>query len=229
MSKNSLVKRKKKISSEEKRQLAHELHDQVVEITETLGNAWYRMAEVLWPIDQQNLWKELSFDLPDNTTITFSSFREYVDVVVKEPITSVRNMIYTYSTLKSHDKDPKELQDIRMDRVKELGKVLKAYNGDPPDDLWDKLVDSARTARTRPEIADFRKLLSTSLNKVGVEAQDMLRIRVMESQRKLITDCIELKREDLVAEMGTDAIADATCLEHICLEWYQDVWKPMNP
>jgi hypothetical protein len=187
-------------------------------VSDRLARAWYEIAELLWPVFALELWRELSYTGSDGVDVPFSCFNEYAEIVVKQPVTSLRNSIYTYHQVKQLGHDPASLKDIRLSRVQDLAKVLKAYDGQPPADIWEPLVDQARVAKSRDEVAEYRDALKHHLAAVGVSSDDFLRLKGEATQVEMIRNCIALAQDDLT-DLGFESVPDIKALEYICANW----------
>jgi hypothetical protein len=206
------------LTPDERRELATKLHAEIVEVSERLARAWYEIAELLWPVFALELWRELSYAGSDGDEVPFSCFNEYAEQVVRQPVTTLRNSIYTYHQVKQLGHDPATLKDIRLSRVQDLAKVLKAYDGRPPAEIWEPLVEQARVARSRDEVAEYRQALTHHLAVVGVAADDFLRLKGESTQVSMIRDCISLAQDDL-GDLGFENVSDIKALEFICANW----------
>lgn len=206
------------LTAEERRELAEKLHEEIVEVSDRLARAWYEIAELLWPVFALELWRELSYRDADGTEIPFSCFNDYAEIVVRQPVTSLRNSIYTYHQVKQLGHDPATLKDIRLSRVQDLAKVLKAYDGRPPADVWEPLVEQARSARSRDEVSEYRQQLAQHLAVVGVATDDFLRLKGESTQVEMIRNCISLAQDDL-ADLGFEGVPEIKALEYICANW----------
>jgi hypothetical protein len=205
------------LTPDERTELAHQLHREIVDVSDALARAWFEIAELLWPIFSLELWRELTYDA-DGVETRFASFNEYAEIVVRQPVTTLRNSIYTYHQVRELGFDPAALRDIRQSRVQDLARVLKAFEGAPPADVWEPLVDAARTATSRPEVADYRRLISDALEMRGVESEEFLRLKGEATQVQMVRDCIALAQEDLAA-LGFPGVPDLKALEYICANW----------
>lgn len=210
------------LSREQRREFANLLHREVVETSHLMAKAWYKLASLVEPIDRYNLWRDIRHDI-DGVQVSFDSFKDYVDVVLLQPITSVRNTIYAYRALVDAGRDPEELADVRLTRVQDLTKVLKAYDGAPPEEVWEPLVDAARTATTREESKAFKAAVTEVCQSRGVEVDDFLRIRCQSSQLEMIRHTIELQKAQ--KKSVSSSMTDASALEFICAEWFINVYQ----
>ena len=201
-------------------QNAEALHVSVIDTCVDLAERWYKLSNLLIPIHELNLWKHLYYVNGDGTKEYFTSFKEYVTVVVQKPITTVGNSLYVHKALLDAGRDPKDLADISQSRVKSLASVLKAFDGAPPEDVWNELVDKARSAKTRQETREFNDLVSDACAQRGVETKEWLRLEGDATSIDFIKTCIDIQKESKFYEGKPPS--DCTALEHICVQWMQN-------
>ncbi len=206
---------------------AEELHVSIIDTCSDLAKKWFRLSTLLIPIHELELWQHLYFVDANGIKQYFTSFKEYVNVVVGKPITTVNNSLYAYKALLDTGRDPKELSDISQSRVQSLTKVLKAYDGKPPEEVWQPLVDKARTAKTRDETRSFNEDVATLCAKRGMEVKEWLRVEGDLTQIELIKTCISIQKDS--SFYGGNPPTDCTALEHICVQWLQDNHGDMIP
>ena len=217
---NLVITAIKEMSEVDRVRNAEEMHADIIDTCADLSKKWYKLSNLLIPIHELNLWKHLYYVNGDGTKEYFTSFKEYVTVVVQKPITTVGNSLYVHKALLDAGRDPKDLADISQSRVKSLASVLKAFDGAPPEDVWNELVDKARSAKTRQETREFNDLVSDACAQRGVETKEWLRLEGDVTSIEFIRTCIEIQKESLFYEGKPPS--DCTALEHICATWMND-------
>ena len=222
---NAFIKQIKEMDEVDRVLNAEHLHASVIDTCHDLAEKWFKLSNLLIPIHELNLWEHLYYVDSSGEKKYFTSFKEYVTIVVQKPITTVNNSLYAYKALLATGHDPKELADISQSRVQSLTRVLKAYDGKPPEEEWEPLVEQARSAKTRDETREFNANVQRLCASRGVEIKDWLRIEGDLTQIDLIKVCIALRKEDKFYN-GVPP-TDCTALEHICVQWMQDYYPDM--
>lgn len=188
---------------------AREMHDAITVEVDVMARAWYRLSELLVPFEREGLYRAFGC----------ASFKDYVEEVVRQPITSVRNGMYTYTALTAAGFDPDAIKDIRMSRAQDIAKVAKT---NPPPEVLSEIVELARTAQSRDEVAEYRALVRQHLDHAGVEDDDWLRVRCQLSQLTFFRNVIDICKERM-EKLLSRPVSDAEAIERILVEWYQGV------
>lgn len=217
---NLVIAAIKEMSEVDRVRNAEEMHADIIDTCADLSKKWYKLSNLLIPIHKLDLWKHLYYVDNEGKKEYFTSFKEYIGIVVQKPITTVNNSLYAYKALLDAGRDPKELSDISQSRVQSLAKVLKAYDGNPPEDIWNPILDGARNAKTRQETRDFNDLVAKACADRGVEVKEWIRLEGDATAIELIKECIAIQKESAFYEGKPPS--DCTALEHICVTWMQD-------
>ena len=207
----------KELSRTELISLAASLHHEITAVTAEVAEVWYRMSSLLEPFDRLALWKYVDYE-ENGELIAYTSFKDYVEREIKQHISTVKNYLNTRRAIVKGGADPEQLKDIPMSRVGELAKVCKSRGGLPPPEIWEPLVEAARSAVTRPEVAEFREKLDVALKAVGHELDTWFRILCTPTQKAFYENCLDVQMGH--PEYKTPP-SRAEAFEHILAEWFQ--------
>lgn len=197
--------------------LAADLHQEIAAVTTEVAEVWYRMSSLLEPFERLALWKYVDYEEGDEL-VAYSSFKDYVEREIKQNVSTIKNYLNTRRAIVKGGADPEQLKDVPMSRVNELAKICKSRGGLPPAEVWEPLVEAARSAVTRPEVAEFREKLDVALKAVGDELDTWFRILCTPTQKEFFENCLDVQMGH--PEYKTPP-SRAEAFEHILAEWFQ--------
>lgn len=162
----------------DRKKLAEELHAKVLERVNNLRERWYDVAEVLHPIWENDLYKELGF----------KSWGDYVQRIVKEPVQTLNNYLTPYRKLLESGLDPKVMAEVPLSAAGEISTIAKANGGK----IDESLVEQAKNANTHEKKRAFREAIHLEKAKLGIESPRTINLIVPESLYDLWNQCLQI-------------------------------------